>query len=112
MLSEFDRESVTKSVNTLVTLREKVCCDNETAIKYGRSGMLTLKRNIDNAVALILMLEREYSQCEYIRDSYMEACEEYQELMRDYAVEELSEERKAEISEIVKKWQKEDEEDG
>lgn len=106
-----DKNELHNAISLLTCLRGRLCCDNDASLKYGQRGKQALKIAIDRATMYILTLDRELSDATETRDIFREICKRYDEVWGDYDLDNVTDERKAELRALIEKWEREDDDE-
>ena len=99
-----------RAMYTLIIIKRKLMEDNELASKVTNTGSLVMAHHIDEIVSGIMKMETDLFDCQMTLKAEKEENEGYRELLSGYTADMLSEEEREKVSELVKEWEKTDEE--
>ena len=99
-----------RAMYTLIIIKRKLMEDNDLASKASESGSLAVAHHIDEIMSGIMRMETDLFDCKIKLKAEVEENEAYRELLGGYAPDMLSEEEREKVSELVKEWEKTDEE--
>lgn len=97
-----------RAMYALHILKEKLIADNDLALRITNTGSLVIAHHLDEIVSGIMMLETELLNCRINLDILREELNGYRETLGDYTVELLSDEEKAELRALIKRWDEKD----
>lgn len=98
-----------RSISLLVTMKQRLMDDNDLCSRVTDCGKFAAAHYIDELIQNALEIERRYHE---IKAQYLITKEEnngFDELLDGYTADILSDEEKAEIHSLVKKWKAKDE---
>ena len=99
-----------RAMYALIIIKRSLLEDNELASKVTNTGSLVAAHHIDEIVSGIMKMETDLFDCQMTLKAEKEENEGYRELLGGYAPDMLSEEEREKVSELVKEWEKTDEE--
>ena len=99
-----------RAMYTLIIIKRRLMEDNDLALKGSESGSLAVAHHIDEIMSGIMRMESDLFDCQMKLKSEKEENKGYRELLGGYTADMLSEEEREKVSELVKEWEKTDEE--
>ena len=102
---------LSRQIRLLTLIRENVSADNDLAIKACGSGKFVVMRDLGEIIETLLKLEHNYLVWRDSSELWKGCCQEYANLLGGYNPESLQGERAEELKALVKKWEKQDEEE-
>ena len=99
-----------RAMYALIIIKRSLLEDNELASKVTNTGSLVAAHHIDEIMSGIMRMETDLFDCKITLKAEVEENEAYRELLGGYAPDMLSEEEREKVSELVKEWEKPDEE--
>ena len=99
-----------RAMYTLIIIKRRLMEDNDLALKGSESGSLAVAHHIDEIMSGIMRMESDLFDCQMKLKSEKEENKGYRELLGGYTADMLSDEEREKVSELVKEWEKTDEE--
>lgn len=104
-----DYKPINPQIHTLLRIRSAIEDDNDLALQVTRSGKFVAVRSINDIIETLLTLDYECKIVTHEYEHYRNECIEYTNLLGGYASDGLTDKQKAELAELVKKWDEEEE---
>ena len=99
-----------RAMYALIIIKRSLLENTDLATKVANTGSLVAAHHIDEIMSGIMRLETDLFDCKMTLEAEKEENKGYQELLGGYTPDMLSGEEREKVSELVKEWEKSDEE--
>lgn len=99
-----------RAMYALIIIKRSLMEDNDLASKVANTGSIVAARHIDEIMSGIMQMESDLFDCQMKLKAEQEENEDYRKLLGGYTADMLSDEEREKVSELVKEWEKSDEE--